>query len=654
MITYLVRRLVAMIPTLLGITFVTFMIMNLAPGDPVSARFQVEGGGAEGEGAAGRERQQDAIKAKRRLLGFLRENRAALSWRLPASPGEGAEFMSPVEGEAPKRFEDAGHSGALSSWPLSLAIMPDGSRLWTGCEDGHLRSIDTASRRVVADVAGHDVEIRALAVTVDGARLASADTNGVVRAWDGRSGGPLWKATSLGKLVRDLAFLPDGRLLVAADDGGIRLLGLAGEPIGRLEGHVAAVNALVISRDGRRAWSAGYDRSIREWDLGTLGPAREVARLGQPVNDLALAPDESFLVAACSDRQAWHVSLATPAEPPRPVATHVREVTAVALSADGRTLVSGSRDESLRVSDVATGRALAVADKGVGAVHGIAVSAGDGRIWSVSDSWTEVPVAQRYLHWLSRMMRLDFDRSFKDDREVMVKIGEALPVTLGLNVLAILIIYLVAIPVGVFSAARRGSRLDHATSIGLFALYSVPNFWLATLLIMTFSSTTSWDLLPSVGLHAFDQADLSYVAWLKDSLLHLVLPIIVLTYAGFASLSRYARTSMLEAIGQDYVRTARAKGLAESVVLWRHAFRNSLITIVTLVGNLLPAMIGGSVIVEQIFTISGMGKLGFEAILARDYPVVMAITTFSALLTLLGILVSDVLYGLVDPRITHK
>ena len=129
---------------------------------------------------------------------------------------------------------------------------------------------------------------------------------------------------------------------------------------------------------------------------------------------------------------------------------------------------------------------------------------------------------------------------------------------------------------------------------------------------------------------------------------------IVLTYGGFASLSRYARTSLLETIQQDYVRTARAKGLSERVVIYKHALRNSLIAIVTLVGTLLPAMIGGSVIVEYIFSIRGMGMLAFEAILQRDYPVVMAITTFSALLTLMGVLVSDVLYTVVDPRITHK
>ena len=174
---------------------------------------------------------------------------------------------------------------------------------------------------------------------------------------------------------------------------------------------------------------------------------------------------------------------------------------------------------------------------------------------------------------------------------------------------------------------------------------------MATLLIMGLSSERAWNLLPSVGLISDRADDLSFLQWVWDGALHLVLPVTVMVYGGFASLSRYVRTSLLETIQEDYVRTARAKGLDAWGVIMKHAFRNSLVTIVTLVANLLPAMIGGAVIVEFIFSIQGMGKLGFDAILARDYPVIMAITTFSALLTLLGILVSDLLYSVVDPRV---
>jgi hypothetical protein len=163
-----------------------------------------------------------------------------------------------------------------------------------------------------------------------------------------------------------------------------------------------------------------------------------------------------------------------------------------------------------------------------------------------------------------------------------------------------------------------------------------------------------WDVLPSGGLESLGAESMSYLDWLWDRILHLFLPILVMTYAGFASMSRYARTTMLETIQEDYVRTARAKGLSERVVVYKHAFRNSLVTIVTLMGNLLPALIGGSVIVEYIFNIQGMGLLGFDAILQRDYPVIMAITTFSAFLTLMGILLSDILYSVVDPRVSQE
>ena len=157
--------------------------------------------------------------------------------------------------------------------------------------------------------------------------------------------------------------------------------------------------------------------------------------------------------------------------------------------------------------------------------------------------------------------------------------------------------------------------------------------------------------LPSSGLASPNEWQMSYFPWLWDRFLHLVLPVTVMVYGGFASLSRYVRTSMLEALGQDYVRTARAKGLAERVVVLKHAFRNALVTIVTLIGNLLPRLFGGSLIIEVIFSINGMGKLAFDSILSRDYPMIMAITTISAVLTLVGILISDLLYGVVDPRV---
>ncbi len=262
------------------------------------------------------------------------------------------------------------------------------------------------------------------------------------------------------------------------------------------------------------------------------------------------------------------------------------------------------------------------------------------------------PLHIQYLSWLKRVVTFDFGLSYKDHRPVWEKIREALPVTLLLNFISIFLIYLVSIPLGLFSALRQGGRADKALMLFLFFLYSLPSFWVAMQLIIYLGGGEYLDLFPVVGIVSSNFDDLSWGGKVKDLCWHLVLPVVVLTYGGLAFLSRLSRAELLEVIRQDYIRTARAKGLSEWEVMIRHALRNSLIPLVTLMGTLLPAMIGGSVLIEQIFSIPGMGRLGFEAVLARDYPTVMAIASLEALLTLVGILVSDLLYLVVDPRIS--
>ncbi len=260
-----------------------------------------------------------------------------------------------------------------------------------------------------------------------------------------------------------------------------------------------------------------------------------------------------------------------------------------------------------------------------------------------------IPLWKQYGTWVARTVTLDFGRSFKDQRRVVEKIAEALPVTMMLSLTSILIAYLVAVPIGVFSAVRRNTADDHVVSTILFLLWSVPSFLAGTLLILTLGRQ---GILPFVGLHSPQSERLGYLPYLWDHAAHVVMPLACLTYASFAALSRFVRTGMLENLRLDYVRTARSKGLPERDVVLRHALRNSLIPVVTIMGNILPQLIGGSVIIESIFTVNGMGYLGFQSILSRDYPVIMAITTFAAVLTMLGILVSDVLYCVVDPRIS--
>lgn len=264
------------------------------------------------------------------------------------------------------------------------------------------------------------------------------------------------------------------------------------------------------------------------------------------------------------------------------------------------------------------------------------------------------PLYIQYASWLRRVVTFDFGNSYKDHRPVMKKIGERLPITIELNLISLFLIYLIAIPVGVYSAVKQGSIGDRMTTVILFILYSLPNFWVAVLLIMFLGGGDFLNWFPIYGIVSPGLEGASLVSRFGDHLWHIVLPVFCLTYGGLAALSRYQRAGMLEVIRQDYIRTARAKGLPEKLVIFKHAMRNSVIPIVTLMGSLLPGMFGGSVIIEKIFSIPGMGQLGFEAVLSRDYPVVLAIATIAALLTLIGILISDLLYVWVDPRITYE
>ena len=265
--------------------------------------------------------------------------------------------------------------------------------------------------------------------------------------------------------------------------------------------------------------------------------------------------------------------------------------------------------------------------------------------------WISKMTAQ-YLIWVKKIVTLDFGRSYKDHRPVMEKIKERLPVTLQLNIISLLLTYLIAIPIGIYSSTHQFTFGDKATTVVLFILYSLPSFWVATILILFLCGGDYLHLFPLTGLNSLGAEKMSSWQWLMDRLWHLVLPVACLTYAELAFVSRQMRAGMLEVIRQDYIRTARAKGLKEHAVVYHHALRNSLIPIITLLGFILPEMLGGSVIIESIFTIRGMGQLGFEAILSRDYPVVMAISTIAAFLTLIGILLSDLCYAMVNPTIS--
>lgn len=264
------------------------------------------------------------------------------------------------------------------------------------------------------------------------------------------------------------------------------------------------------------------------------------------------------------------------------------------------------------------------------------------------------PIHVQYAKWLVRLVKLDFGNSMKDQRPVITKIAEALPITIQLNLLSILLMYLISIPLGVYCATHRGTKTDTFITILLFLLYSLPSFWVAMLLILFLGGGDYLNLFPVYGINSPGADSLPWWDWLLDRFWHMVLPLFCLTYAEFAALSRYMRAGMLDVLRQDYVRTARAYGFSGRVVVWRYAMRNAVIPIITLLGGMLPAVIGGSVIIESIFSIPGMGRLGFEAVLSRDYPLIMGELTIASMLTLAGLLVSDILYVVVDPRIKFE
>jgi peptide/nickel transport system permease protein len=260
------------------------------------------------------------------------------------------------------------------------------------------------------------------------------------------------------------------------------------------------------------------------------------------------------------------------------------------------------------------------------------------------------PIHVQYWSWLKKLGRGDLGTSFSSDhRPVSDKILERLPITILINFLSLLIIIAVAVPIGVLSAVHQDSLFDKVTAVFVFIGFAVPTFWLALLLMIFFGISLGW--LPISGLRSLNYEYLSAWGQLVDLAKHLILPVFISAFGGLAGLSRYMRANMLEVIRQDYILTARAKGLSERQVIYKHALRNALLPAITILGLSVPGLIGGSVIFETIFAIPGMGQLFYMSVMARDYPTVMGILLIGAILTLVGNLIADLSYALADPRI---
>jgi peptide/nickel transport system permease protein len=249
-------------------------------------------------------------------------------------------------------------------------------------------------------------------------------------------------------------------------------------------------------------------------------------------------------------------------------------------------------------------------------------------------------------------IRGDFGISYFAKRPVGSIVWDSIGYTMTISLVSILITYLISIPLGVFSAINKDTLVDQGLTTGLFILYSLPSFWIATMMIIFLGGGDYLDLFPPTGVADVEDDDPFFYRFGAQAY-HLALPLICWTYGSFAYLSRQMRGGMLSVLRQDFIRTARSKGLSNNSVIWKHAFRNSLFPVITIFSSVFPAMIGGSIILEFLFSIPGMGKVSLEAVFRRDYPVVLTVTMFSAILTLVGYLVSDILYAVVDPRITY-
>ncbi|MAE93921.1 MAG: hypothetical protein CL910_04610 [Deltaproteobacteria bacterium] len=263
----------------------------------------------------------------------------------------------------------------------------------------------------------------------------------------------------------------------------------------------------------------------------------------------------------------------------------------------------------------------------------------------------------RFARYWANLLRLDFGVSLVTREPVLETLIGKLRYSLSLSITSLLLGYLIALPIGIYSAVDKDSFADRSVTVFLFMLYSLPTFFVGTLLLFWFSEGSSVPWLrwfPIGGWQSPEAGELTSLAQMRDVTWHLVLPVLCMTYGSFAALSRYMRTGLLGVISSDYVRTARAKGLPERRVILSHAVRNGLLPVITLLAGLLPAILGGSVIVEVIFDVPGMGRWLIESIYQRDYNVIMATQLLSTLLVLFGILVSDLGYALVDPRIRYQ
>lgn len=609
MFVFILRRLLLMIPTTLGVTGVVFLIFQAAPGDPATVMLGMGGGGEMG-GKSDFAARKQAFEVKYGLdrtwavqfldyVGPFNLSRDGHPW-----------FSSPYSEREVDRVTLDDGTEAVFGKPLRIPFPPHVAENGRAALDRSARTLaDSAAEADARDAAAEE--------------LAAAGNV----AWSPVLSALLRQETRLDDLetLRRLDALCGRLVEISVDGSSAERLSFAGI----LEDSERDPIELI------RSWFGWYHTALDQSARTLADPAAEADARDAAAEELAVAGSVAWSpVLSALQRQELRLDDLETLRRLDALCGRLVEITAGDSNA-GRLSFAGILEDPAR-------EPIELIQSWFGWYY--TAGGGDRVRNSGEDKW-------------GGLVLLDLGNEIQSGRNVRDELWTRLKVTVPLSVIAVLISYLIALPLGIFSARRQGSFTDTVITVLLFILYSVPTFWAGLMLIRAFGVTGFdwwwWPRLPVLGLHDADADTLGFFAYAWDYILHIILPVATLSYGGFAYISRLMRSGMLDVIRQDYIRTARAKGLSDNVVVYKHTLRNSLIPVITLFASVLPILIGGSVIVEKIFSIPGMGLYAFDGLLRRDFNIIMATTIFVGVLTQIGILISDIVYSLVDPRIRH-
>ncbi len=647
--TYILRRLLLMIPTLFGVTIVAFLIMQFSPGDPL--KMQLGLGGTLTEAAQSREayliQKRDLKLDKPLVLNFnyfrnYRPPLRAAAWYMSRTEAEVAAELPALAEAAGLELEPgtaADDAGPPPADPPPAA--PAGDDDAQQPEDGDAVEAPPAESPAEAGAppaAERLAFLERLRIPTFQTMLADPEQHDRLAAAVGIYVQTWCEDIGLYAVPAAIEMLEDPETPRALRAGTIRALAnMVPEPF-RYTYSVPPREAETVRIV--TAWETWWRRNHE--DFPQL-EAAEREQLEARFAELVHEESRGRLFAAMEEFQPDQMRFFVEKLLAEDAALEQRVVASLALR-----LYLG---QPLRVDVPRDAEEPLIAEV---TENWLAHYRPRQREYEPSLAWQAAAIVAdtQYAHMLWRLVRFDFGRSAVRTREpVAQKVWEAFLVSAPIMLLAQALIYLVAVPLGIVCSVYRNQSVDRVLSLGLFVLYSIPAYVAGMIFLMVFSFGIVFQWFPMHGLHSPGAEEMGWIAWTIDYLWHITLPVICLSLFSLAGMAMYSRSAMLDVLGQDYIRTARAKGLAESSVILKHGLRNGLIPIITLFANFLPAMLGGSVIIEYLFGIPGMGRLSWESILLKDFPTLMALIYIQAIVVMLSILLSDLLYVAVDPRI---